>query len=129
MPKRVLAIGLLFCLAGLGAAWDVLHGLSSGKINLNFAVCLLPVGIGLLRGKARSCWWARFWIILGYISCGLLLALPLAAPHWARASLGEREVQGSAAIPFVLAFVLVFAVLLYAVHRLLYSGKAQAYFA
>lgn len=63
MPKRVLIIGLLFCLSGILAIWDVLSGICQNRLSLNFAVLLLPVGIGLLRGRQRSQWWARFCII------------------------------------------------------------------
>jgi hypothetical protein len=63
MPKRVLIIGLQFCLGGLSAIWDMLFGLFHSRIGFNFGELLLPVGIGLLRGKPTSKWWA------GIVNC------------------------------------------------------------
>jgi len=128
MPKRVFIIGLLFCLGGILAIWEVLSGLFQSCLNLNFAVLLLPVGIGLLRGKQGSQWWARFWIILGYILCGALIILVMLSPGSARATWFGTELQGSGAAPYVIGMALFFAVLLFVLHKLLYSEKANRFF-
>jgi serine/threonine protein kinase len=128
MPKRIIIIGILFCLGGFSAIWDVLSDIFRSHINLNFAVFLLPVGIGLLRGKPRSQWWARFWIILGYILCALSVVVVIVSPENAHASWFDSEIRGSAAIPYVLLMLALLAVALIAVHKLLYSEKAQIYF-
>ncbi len=128
MPNRVLIIGLLFCFGGICAIWDVLSGLFQNSLNLNFAVFLLPVGIGLLRGKASSQWWARFWIILGYIGCGLLVIIVLAAPESAHATWFDTTIRGPDAVPYVIGVALVGAVLLVVMHKLLYSEKANRFF-
>ena len=128
MPKRILIIGLLFCLGGFLAICKVLAELSQSHLNLNFAVFMLPVGIGLLRGKLRSQKWAGFWIILGYIFCALLVVLVMVSPGNAHASWFGTELRGSRAIPYVLLMSVVFAVALNAMHKLLYSAKAKAYF-
>jgi len=128
MPKRIIIVGILFCLGGALAIWEVLSGLFQSHIYLNFAVFLLPVGIGLLRGKLRSQWWARFWIILGYIFCVILVVLAIVSPRNAHASWFGREIAGSQAIPYILLFSALLAVSLVVMHRLLYSEKAVAYF-
>ncbi len=128
MPKRIIVIGLLFCLAGVLAIWDVVSDLSRSRINLNFAVLLLPVGIGLLRGKASSQWWARFWIILGYIACGLGAILSFIMPGAARAVLFNQVVEGPRAVPYVVGGLASFALLFYVIHQLLYSKKASDFF-
>lgn len=128
MPKRVLIIGLLFCLSGISAIWNVLAGLSASRINFNFAVFLLPVGIGLLRGKISSRWWARFWIILGYLLVGALMLLAVASPDSARATWFERQIRGPEAVPAVLGIGILIILLLVAMHKLLYSEKASRYF-
>ncbi len=128
MPKRILIIGLLFCLGGICAIWDVLSDLFQSRLNLNFGVLLLPVGIGLLSGKQSSQWWARFWIILGYIGCGLLVILVILSPESAHATRFDTKLQGSQAVPYVIGGALFFAVLLFILHRLLYSEKANRFF-
>ena len=128
MPKRIITIGVLFCLGGALAIWEVLSDLVQSHINLNFAVLLLPVGIGLLRGKLSSQWWARFWIILGYILCALLVVLVIMSPDNANASWFGREITGSSAVPYVLVISALLAVFLVVIHKLLYSEKAIAYF-
>lgn len=128
MPKRVLIIGLLFCLGGVVAIWDVLQGLFASRISLNFAVLLLPVGIGLLRGKPSSRWWAKFWIVLGYILCAVLLVIAVLSPDSAYATWFERELRGREAVPFVIGISILFLLLLVALQRLLDSEKALSYF-
>jgi putative effector of murein hydrolase LrgA (UPF0299 family) len=128
MPERVLIIGLLFCLGGVLAIWDVLSALAESNVNLNFAVFLLPVGIGLLRGKPRSQWWARFWIVLGYGLCGLMVVLAVASPESAHATWFDTRVRGPEAVPYVIGMALLFTVLLFGLHKLLYSEKANRFF-
>ena len=45
MPIRILIIGLLSCLAGVLAIWEVIADLMQDHLNLNFAVFLLPVAV------------------------------------------------------------------------------------
>jgi peptidoglycan/LPS O-acetylase OafA/YrhL len=128
MPKRIIVIGILFCLAGVLAIWEMLSDLFRSHINLNFAVFLLPVGIGLLRGKPRSQWWARFWIVLGYLFCVLLMVMAIVSPQNAHASWFGKEIGGSRAVPYVLLMAALSAGAFMVVHKLLYSEKAKLYF-
>lgn len=128
MPLRILIIGILFCLGGLSAIWDVLSSLFRSHINLNFAVLLLPVGIGLLRGRPSSQWWARFWIILGYIMCIAMVVLVISSPANAHASWFGRRIEGPSAVPYAIVVATLAALFLFALHKLLYSPKATAYF-
>jgi hypothetical protein len=61
-PTRITAIGTLFIIGGCVAAWEVIYDLFHSHVNLNFAVLMIPVGIGLLKGRASSRGWAKFWI-------------------------------------------------------------------
>ena len=128
MPKRILIIGLVFCLGGCVAIWEVVSDLLQSHINLNFSVLLLPVGIGLIRGRSRSRWWARFWLILGYVGCALLIGVALISPENVSATWFGHEFSGSEAIPYAIAGSICLTLLFYFVHRLLYSPKASAYF-
>ncbi len=128
MPKRLIAIGVLFVACGLIAIWGVISGLAHNNISLNFAVLMLPVGVGLLRGKRSSQWWARFWIILGYCMMGLLVLLAFAMPQNVSATWFGNRIRGPSAIPYVIFVAIVFTVVLNVVHRLLYSEKSNAYF-
>jgi len=128
MPKRILIIGILFCLAGASAIWEVVSDLFRSHVNFNFAVFLLPVGIGILKGKRSSQWWGRFWIILGYISCGLLAGASLLWPGNVTADQFGRAIQGREAVPYVIGVAVLFAILLVIIHRLLFSDTSQVYF-
>lgn len=128
MPKRVLIIGLLFCLGGILAIWEIISALLEGRLYLNFSVFLLPVGIGLLRGRARSQWWARVWIFLGYLVCALLAVLALFMPEAAKVSWPGLELHGPAALPYLFTTVFLVAIAFHIMHRLLYSPKACEWF-
>ena len=128
MPKRILIIGILFCLGGALAILEVVSDLFRSHVNLNFAVLLLPVGIGILKGKKSSQWWGRFWIILGYIACGLLAGASIIWPENVTANGLGREIRGSEAVPFVLLGAFLFTIIFIVLHKLLYSQTSKAYF-
>lgn len=128
MPKRILIIGILYCLFGALAIWDVISKLFDSHINLNFAVFLLPVGIGLLKGKPSSRKWAIFWIVLGYLFCLLMIVLALISPQNLTATWFDRVIKGHEAVPYVLASVAALGTILVIIHKLLYSERASAYF-
>ena len=121
-------IGLLFVAFGLLAIWDIIYRLTHNEIYLNFAVFMLPVGIGLLRRKRSSQWWARFWIILGYCFNGLLVLFAISMPQYVHATLFGYQIYGRSAVPYVIGVAFVFAAELIVVHRLLYSEKANQFF-
>lgn len=75
-PRSLTLVGWLFILSGISAAVGMVVGfsLNHGK-ELNSAVLMLPVGIGLLRGRSSSIWWAKFWIGLWMVCCGVALVL------------------------------------------------------
>jgi len=127
MPKRVLIIGLLFVLGGLFSIWSIVEAGMHNRLNLNFGVLLLPVGLGLLRGRASSQWWARFWIILGYVSLIAMVCLVLAYPQGAKASWFGTQIKGGKAIPYVLGIAALCGTGLRILHRLIYSPKACAF--
>jgi hypothetical protein len=113
---------------GILAIWTIVSDLVRSHINLNFAVLLLPVGIGLLRGRASSQWWARFWIILGYILVGFLVVLAILFPYAINATWRGETIRGPAAVPYVIGLSVLACVPLVIIHRLLYSEKAIAFF-
>lgn len=127
MPKRILIIGLLGCLCGALAIWDIVSGLMRSHLNLNFSVFLLPVGIGLMRGKASSLWWAKFWVYLGYLICGLAFVAVALDPRGAKAEWMGREIMGVQATFSVIAVIVMVLLLLTGVLVVLRSAKATAY--
>ena len=128
MPKRILIIGILFCSGGAFAIWEVVSDLFRSHINLNFAVLMLPVGVGIMKGKKSSQWWGRFWIILGYLGCIIVVGASLISPQNVTATGFGEEINGTEAVPYVLIGALIFAILFVTIHRLLYSDIAHAYF-
>ena len=76
-PTRITFIGILFIVGGGLAAWEILADLFRNRVNLNFGVLMLPVGIGLLNGKASSRKWAKFWIgLFSVVIGGFLIFYP-----------------------------------------------------
>ena len=127
MPKRVLIIGLIFVLGGASAIWNILESAMNSRLTINAGVFLLPIGIGLLRGRASSQWWARFWIILGYIAIIVLVCLVFAYPQNAKVTWFDVQIHGHSAIPYFLGLAALFVTCLVLCHRLLYSPKACQY--
>ena len=99
MPKRILIIGLLFVLTGGFAAWEIIHAAMHSRVSINFGVLLLPVGLGLLMGKRGAQWWARFFIIVGYILLGAIAVLSVTMPKLLTVDWFESSLRGSRAIP------------------------------
>lgn len=127
MPKRILLVGLLFILGGLGAILNVVTSLIQGTININFGILLLPVGIGLLRGRYASMMWARFWCLLGMGACLLLAILALMKSENAKFIWFDQTIDGPAAVPYCLAGAAFFGALIFLVYRLLKSRQAEDY--
>jgi len=65
---------------------------------------------------------------LGYIGCGLTLILSIAMPHNLNAHWFNKEIRGAAALPYVISIATVMLVILVAMHKLLYSKKANNFF-
>ena len=128
IPKRILFVGVVFCLGGFLAVWDVITNLIDLSIHINFGLFLLPVGIGLLRGELHSRWWARFWIILGYIFCTVTAGIILFASAVTEVTLFGNKIEGSAAIPYLLCCVIFFIIFLFSLHKILYSKHASDFF-
>jgi hypothetical protein len=127
-PTRVLVIGLLFCTAGVLALGSMIWGFSKGRLDLNPMALMLLVGIGVLRGRTNSQWWATLWLIFGYGLCGVLVVAELAWP-------GQTDIQGFGyhfkggyPIPGLFACCLIPAVGLITLHVLLSSRKSQEWF-
>lgn len=111
-PRSITIIGVLYIVGGLLAIGDVISDLFRDHININFAVCLLFVGIGLLKLKESSRRWAIFWIVVGYMISALLFvgyfAFPNYSVKWDRAEVHGllRPVIGLG-IPMILGLLLV----------------------
>ena len=73
--KSITIIGALYIIAGCLAACQMLYGLFHDHLYLNFTVLMLPVGLGLLKGRASSRGWAKAWIRLFSLLCGIWLIL------------------------------------------------------
>ena len=128
IPKRIFIIALLFCLFGVWAIIGIVVGIFNNHLNIHLSFFMLPVGIGLFKGKPSSRWWARFWIILGYLLCGAMLILGTAKPSWIHADWFGRKLEGSEALLYMWIASFAMLAVLILLHKLLYSAKAEAYF-
>lgn len=119
MPIAVMIVSGLYLLAGVAAIFDVLEKLLRNHISINFAVCLLFVGIGLLRGKRRSRGWATCWLVIAAVMGLLLVGLALA---------GVSGVVLRPNPPIAYGLALAMFGLLYWIYRVLWSPQGDEWF-
>lgn len=74
-PTSITIIAALFIVSGIWAGLEILYGFFSDHLNLNFAIFMAPIGFGLLKGRASSKDWAKFWVGLGILMLSILLIL------------------------------------------------------
>jgi hypothetical protein len=127
MPKRILILGLLYCLSGVLAIWSIIEGLFNDSLSINISALMLPVGMGLLRGRRSSLKWARVWVGIGYLSVAVGFVLLVIYPHRASVHLFDFRATGDQAVPYVIAMLVIFIVVLAGVGKLLRSQKSRAY--
>ncbi|GAA5495982.1 hypothetical protein Rhal01_02163 [Rubritalea halochordaticola] len=127
MPKRLAIVGTLYILAGLAAIWSIISQLMNSHVNFNLAILMLPVGIGLLNGKASSRGFAIFWVVLGYIGCALVALFGFFFPEDLTFTSGGEIIYGKDALPPTLAYVTAFTTLLLIIQLILRSPKVVAY--
>jgi len=80
MPLRLKIIGAAYCLLGALALLGMLRQAFAGAVlNFDLSVFMLPVGIGLLRGKRSSRLWATFWsgfLLATVVGLAVLMVFP-----------------------------------------------------
>ena len=97
-PLSITIIGMTLLLLGLYVGLVMVMEALPHRFFLTFAVLMIPVSIGLLRGRPASVFWARGSIVLvGLCSAGIVLRFISGTHH---ASAPGLSVQ------FVAAFVL-----------------------
>jgi len=107
-PTRITIIAALFIIAGCLAAWEVIYDLFHDHLNLNFAVLMIPVGIGLLKGRASSRGWAKFWIgLFSLVIGGLLVFYPFFGDSYSIACF-DQELAGFQRHAMAIGFPIIF---------------------
>jgi hypothetical protein len=110
-PLGLLIVGWAFIAIGVWSVWGIIEDARNSRIHLALDVLLIPVGIGLLRGRPLSIIWAQIWIGLGAMCFGILLVwYPFTEDRWS-ISLGSSEVRGwqrhfAALIPPIVGLIL-----------------------
>ncbi|GAA5496341.1 hypothetical protein Rhal01_02524 [Rubritalea halochordaticola] len=127
MPKRILTIAILCILAGLYSVWDSIRS-SSGIIDLNLSVFLLPIGIGLLFRKMLALSILHFLNAVASIGLLILPLFVISDPHGLQIDWFGQKVTGMDALPHTLLFILIGLTLCTVFHRVLHSQKTLAYF-
>lgn len=127
MPKRLAVIGILFCIAGVLAIWNVIVAFAHQSLSFNFVVLLLPVGIGLLYGRMWARRWANVAIVAGYFFCGLLVLAPLLWPSYSHVGLFRLHITGLQTWPYFVSAALLLTIIIYLVKRVLYSVTVTVY--
>lgn len=74
-PISITIIAALFILSGINSAWDIVYGMFHDRLNINLGVLTIPVGVGLIKGRSSSRWWAKFWIGLLFVVCLIVAGL------------------------------------------------------
>lgn len=65
-PLSITIIAILFLCLGLRAVFEIIERATQGVLHFNFGFFMIPIAIGLLRGKDSSRVWAKIW-------CGIWL--------------------------------------------------------
>ena len=73
-PLSLTFVGWVFIIGGLSTVWRGWTELCNHRIMLDPSVLKILVGIGLLRGKRSSVFWARLWIVFN-LPMSLIAAL------------------------------------------------------
>lgn len=126
--KRPLSVTLIagaYMLLGLVSIVAILGSLIAGPFQFNLGFFLLPVGLGLLKGKPSSRRWALFWAGLTGISIAVAYVVLLVSD-------GPAGTESAAVGWLRVIFYTVPAVMLagcIAIWRALASSKALAFFA
>jgi len=66
MPTQIIIIAVLFIGIGFDSLTEMIESWVGGRMSIDFAFIMLPVGIDLLRGNARSLMWAKALAIILY---------------------------------------------------------------
>jgi hypothetical protein len=74
-PTSITIIAWIFIILGSLSVCSLIYGLFNDRMNLDFSVLMIPIGIGLLKSRSSSRGWAKFWIGLFSFVLGLLLIL------------------------------------------------------
>lgn len=127
-PISISIIAVIFIVAGTLSGIEIIYDLYHGSLNLNFAVLMLPVGIGLLKGKAASRTWAKVWIglIIGIVGL-LLLFYPFYGDQFS-VNWYSEQLQGVARHLAVTGLSLLFIVPGIVIWRFLTSSNADLFF-
>ena len=136
MPKRILIIGILFCINGLFALWGIVSDfMQSGSVfgelvidTTTVQVFSLVIGIGLLMGRQWSQWWARLLIVVAYIFCLTSVIIAIISPEKIYISWFGQSYAGNWKLPLFLTLTALLIIVLGCMHWLLYSQKATMYF-
>ncbi len=81
-PLHITLIGTTLIFLGLYAGLAMILEAMQHRYFLNLAVLMIPNGIGLLRGRPHSVFWARVSIaLLGLCSAGIVLRFLAGAHH------------------------------------------------
>ncbi|RYD39850.1 MAG: hypothetical protein EOP85_15245 [Verrucomicrobiaceae bacterium] len=127
-PRRVLLVGALFCLVGGAVICQILWDLFHHRLSFDLTVLMLPVGVGLLRGRTSSKWWATLWCIYGYGMSLIFVMLDLLEPGRVTLKVFGHEVEGGYPRPLFLTLAILMAAGFMTMHYLLASRKSAEYF-
>ena len=72
-PHSLTVVAAIFILGGGLAVIEIIYSIVQGGFSLNFGVCMLFVGLGLLKGKPSSREWALRWLMLIFLASVLFV--------------------------------------------------------
>jgi hypothetical protein len=80
IPIQLKLVAWIFILAGISAAIEILIDASNGRMNLNFGVLGVPIGIGLLRLRTGWRTLALVFLVIALAFIPVLSVLALSTP-------------------------------------------------
>lgn len=132
MPKRILFVGLFFCIYAVLAAVSIAEAWMNLRPYFHFGIFLFPVGVGLLQGRPRAREWARCCVVLGYITAAVVPLYLIIYMAVKRAQAGDRVpaavLDASDTVPRLMLWAICLVIAAVIVQAVLNSEKAKAYF-
>jgi putative effector of murein hydrolase LrgA (UPF0299 family) len=82
-PLSITIIAILFLCLGLKAVYEIIERAMQGSLHINLGFFMIPIAIGLLRGKDSSRIWAKIWCGFSIlVAVVLALAYPFYGYSW-----------------------------------------------
>jgi hypothetical protein len=127
-PTNITIAAILFLLLGVWAGYQIVMGLLVSRINFNFNILMIPVGIGLFLGHSWSRGGAKFWIVVYAFACTALLLLYPFLGESSKVEVFGRTLHGTSKHVVAIGFAVLVLIISRWMWKALSSSEALLFF-